>query len=408
MVLAILLSLGLGLPLIGEPRPAGTATLASATDGAFARRLDEVCQRVAAVVQQQLPRLAHSLEKRGLVRLQIRHQFYDPQFRRVFVEFAGSVRFNGQLPGKIRRDEIYLTSDGDIAYDLFIDKVTPAGSGVEFAFRGDLVIFFDKILYDLAKTLPHLAGAFAFSAAGDLLVDFLRGLDLEILGQAISDTCAKFSLDYLSVIGAEVLAIIGGRGSPGLRESLKRSIRNGGVANFFVLTLLKSLAQGAATFTGATVGATLGNLLVPGPGAVVGAYLGSKATMLVARTAIYYLTVDFPITILLSKMVKFYERQRRDPADQTAAQRVAGYGATIFRKVKREVDQSVYKTFDELLEKIDGFAAGERPAFIGLLQDIREALRFRVIDLKDWYAAKKMNQMRLRLEKWGLFGQFRF
>lgn len=411
LILGGILNLGMTPRTWGEtPRP----TLASAPggqggqDGVVARRIDEICLRVATLVQQQLPVFARHLDRQGMVRLQIRNQFYDPAYRRVFIEFAGTVRFTGKWPGKIRREELFLTSDGDIAVDLFVEKVTPAGQGVDFAFRGDLVIFFDKILYDLAKTIPHLVGAFAFSAAGDLLVTFLQGLNLEILGRAISDTCAKFSLDYLSVMGAEMLTTIGGRGSPGLREHLKRSIKNGGVLDFFVMTLLKSLAKGAATFTGATLGATLGNLLVPGPGGVVGAYLGSKATSMVAKTAIYYVAVDLPITVFLKKMVKFQDRLTRDPGDPTAAQKLAGYGATIFRKVKREVDQGTYQTFDELLEKIDGFPAAERPTFLGLLKDVRELLRFRVIDLKDWYAAKKMNQMRLLLEKWGLFGQFGF
>ncbi|NLI79361.1 MAG: hypothetical protein GX442_23315 [Candidatus Riflebacteria bacterium] len=403
----LLLVLIAGL-LTAQPGFGQAATREAGEGNLISRKTDELCRTASTHFQDRLDRLATWLNSRGLIQLQIKAHFYDPELRRVFVEFAGKLRFTGKWPGKIKREEMYFTSDGDIAYDLTISHITQDSSGVRFEYQGNLVVFFDKILYDLAKSIPHLVGAAAFSAAGNVMIEFWKGLNHELLGQAISDTCAKFSLDYLSTITAEVLSNVSAPRRQALREVLQRSMHNGGVLHFFVVTVLKSVGKGVANFAGASAGAVVGNFLVPGAGGVVGAYLGSKLVSTLAKTAVYSLAVDLPIEVFLKKMVKHHERLQQNPQDPVAREKLAGYGGRIFTRVKREVDQNVFKTFDELLKKMDGCTPAERQAFIGLLQDIRELLRFRLTEQKDWYAAKKMNQMRVQLEKWGIFGRFPF
>jgi len=377
-------------------------------DGILAKKTDDLCKKLAGVFEGRLLKLAALLNAGKIVRIEIRNHFYDPQYRRSFVEFRGSAAFGARLPFKVKKDDYYFTSDGNLAYDLSIEKLSVRGGTITFNFQGDLVIFFDKILYEIAKTVPNVVGAVAFSAAGDLLVEFLAKINLEMLGEAISSTFSKFSAEYLSTIGAEVLHNTTAVRQESVSTMVRDAIKSGGAGNFFVLTIMKSVGHGAAHFVGASLGGIVGNLLAPGPGAIIGAYLGSKIASTIAKTVVYYLAVDLPISVFLKKIVRYEEQRRNFPNDSVARAKIEEYGRKIFQRVKREIENGVYKTFDALLGKMDGFEKTERQAFVPLLKDIREFFRFKVIEKNDWFAAKKMNQMQLQLQTWGLMNQFPF
>ena len=51
---------------------------------------------------------------------------------------------------------------------------------------------------------------------------------------------------------------------------------------------------------------------------------------------------------------------------------------------------------------MDKFEGSERKAFVHLLSKLGEQLRFKLMEEKDWYAAKKLNQMRFKMKNWGL------
>jgi hypothetical protein len=371
----------------------------------FSRSLTEKTAQVFERVGQSVLQFAKTFEARvnqqKNLRLQIKNQFYDAHLRRVFIEFSGSALFSGKLPEKVKLTDYFITSDGAYAYDLTIEKAVRTPAGITFEFRGDIVLSLDKILYDMAKEATSLGTALVFNKAADLLVEFLTGINSEILAQSISKCFAKFSKEAVAISTAELIDNATRVNNKKFVELIKGSAKNGGILTFLTLTILKTSVSSVAGVAGATLGAMAGSALVPGVGGVVGAYLGNKLFASISKAIIYQVAVDLPITFALRKIVACQKLLEEYPDKEAIRAKADSSNRLILRKVKRELDNDDYKTFDQLLDKMDDYAKADIRFFVPVLKNITELLRFKVMEERDWYAAKKFQQLRLKVQEWG-------
>ncbi len=394
-------------PSWGEPKWVDPAErVAKDQKLTFSEKTDGLLTKIATVFQARLRTFAEHLNQKKNVNLKIKNTFYDKQLRRIFVDFEGSALFTGKLPFKLKLTDYYLTSDGPIAWDLTVEKMVSRQGGVYFSYHGDLVLSLDKILSNLVQEVVKTAGVVVLSQIGDELLSFLQNFDLDLLAKAISKSFEKFSRETLSVSAAEAAESALRFNNKTLAARITTCAKNGTMIAFIGVTLFKTTTISLASITGATFGAMAGNLLLPGAGGLVGAFLGKEIMEGIAKTIVSEVTVEIPIEISLNRLVKYQKILSVQPSSELARTKLQTYSEFIFKKVRKEIDHENYHTFDWLLKKMDKFESSDRKAFITLLSKLGEQLRFKLIEEKDWYAAKKLNQMRFQMKNWGLPGLF--
>ncbi len=375
----------------------------------FARKAEVILAQIGENIVSQARKFPAHFAGNPHLSLETGAMFYDRNLKRVFIEFRGNLKFSGKLPSKLTSEDRYLTSDGNLAWDLTLENFKTDGGGISFSFRGDLVISLDKILYDLSKTVVEVGGGIAFKTAAESFLKFVTTTDLGVVAKAVVKTLTGFSKESMAVASAEIIDNARRADKMKVVEVVKGALQSGGMASFLGLTILKCMTGSLAALGGASLGAIVGEVVCPGPvGAFVGAFLGSKITGAIAKTVVYKLAVQFPIDIILSKIAKFQALLDADPKNETAREKVVSYVRFIMKKLKREIDNEDYKTLDHVFDKIGKFGAIDRKYLVPLLKDIQELLRFKLMEEKDWYAAKKMNQMKLLLKDWELTQYFSY
>lgn len=378
--------------------PAQTAptrpTVASAVDATF--------EKVALTFQKRLETFSTEISRRPSLRFHMKTSFYDKHLRKFFADFDGSGSFTGKFPGNIKVADYYITSDGAVAYDINVEKLTCSGEGLKFAFHGDLVLSIDKLIYNLAQESTQIAGTLAISQAADLMFGFLNVANPSVLAECVTKTFQKFSVSTLSVGAAELTEKALSQNNKKLAQMVKESAKDGSMATFLAFSLLKASATSLAAVAGASLGAMVGSSLAPGPGTIVGAFIGKQVAKTGAKTVIYEVTIDIPIAMALKKIAKYQAVLSESPASELARSKIEEPTNFIIKKLKKEIDSGDYKTFDGVLKKIEKFEPSERSGLTSLLHQIGELLRFRLMEEKDWYAAKKLNQLRLKLQEWGV------
>jgi hypothetical protein len=373
-----------------------------AASSAFERLFD----RVGEAVTQKIPILVKALDRTDLFAISVSNLFYDRKLRRIFFEFKSTISLPPKFP--LTDHSQFFTCDGMIAFDVFSEKPTAYRSAKVVNIHGDIVISLDKILYEFAKNAALMGSAAALSQAGDLLLAFLHKVDSPFLAEVLCKAISRFSREAVAVSGAEIIHNASRLKNQRLAEVIKANIQDGDLPTFIALTILKSATISLASISGASLGAAVGNVLVPGPGGVVGAFLGGKITATAAKTVIHKVTVDIPMKILLYKIAKFFDRLQAAPQDDFSRGRLEQYQKFIAKEIRNEVDFEEYGTLDRLLRMIAKFPAGRRTAFVELLKEIQEILRFKLIEQNDWYAAKKMLQFKERIKEWGLSTHFTY
>ncbi|MFC1746613.1 hypothetical protein ACFL35_21655, partial [Candidatus Riflebacteria bacterium] len=115
---------------------------------------------------------------------------------------------------------------------------------------------------------------------------------------------------------------------------------------------------------------------------------------------------DLPMRVYLRKIVKYQKRLAEDPENQVFRAKIEKCHRFITGKMKKEFESEEYSTFDRLLKTIEAMSVEDRPALIPLLKDIQELLSFKLLQEKDWYASKKLLQLREKLKSWGIHKHF--
>ncbi|MBI3039145.1 hypothetical protein HYY75_08880 [bacterium] len=372
----------------------------------LSKAVNSTLENIAGVFQRKSVELAARLREGKRLNLEIKNQFYDKHLRRIFVDFKGTGIFSGKLPFKFDLSDYYITSDGPIAYDLIIEKMSQEGGAIVFSFHGDLVVSLDKIIYELAKTTAQIVGAVAINQASNHILEFLQTADLGLFAKAVTQTFSKFSKETLAEGGANVLDNAIRVNNKKLAAFVREAITSGGMASFLTLAIIRSSSNAIASVVGASLGAMAGNLVAPGVGGVIGAFVGGLVLSDAVKVVVYELTVDFPIEISLKKIVKFQEILNSCNSDAISRAKVEKYSRFIFSKIKREVDWEEYKTLDIVINKVEKFPKEQRKCFVSIFQEVLELLRFRVIEKKDWYSSKKFYQVKQKISEWGLVELF--
>ncbi|HNV71124.1 MAG TPA: hypothetical protein PKO06_15585, partial [Candidatus Ozemobacteraceae bacterium] len=212
----------------------------------------------------------------------------------------------------------------------------------------------------------------------------------------------SFSRESASVMVGEVFDNSSRPSNPEFRRRVQEALKDGSVTTYFVLTLLKNSVSSIASIGGASLGGMVGGLLVPGPGAIVGAYLGGKISSTMAKTVVYKLSVDIPIKLCLRKIVKHGRELRQQPRSESSTRGMEKVHRFVTNRVKHEVDREEYKTLDHILAGMNEQNAEDRIYFVPLLKSFQEMLRFKVIEERDWYASKKFYQLKQRVTDWNL------
>ncbi|MBP7636090.1 hypothetical protein KBA41_18130 [Candidatus Ozemobacteraceae bacterium] len=363
---------------------------------------DAVLVKTAVVIQNRMKVFAEHLNAGNHVRLNISHGFYDRNLRRLFIMFDGAATFTGKLPFPEDLSDRYFTSDSDIAWDLTLFSIKRSGGKIGFRFQGDIVVFLDRLVYDLAKEFIDIAGGVAFAKAAEAMFDFASAFNTRLVAQAVTKTFASFSKESLSTTGAELVANAVQHDSHRVRDLVREAIANGSFADFCCVAIIRAGIDQTGGLVGATLGAMAGSAIAPGVGSAVGAFIGRRITISIAKNISYKLTVEGPMEVCLRQIRKEWRRLKERADDQVAAGRIASREKFIMGRLKREFDENRYETLDKLIERIGKFDAADLPAFVSLLSQVREMLTFKLLQKGDWYASKKLLQMKAALQKLGI------
>ena len=386
--------------------PAAFAQSRAETGATSSRAFQKLFDQVGGECRRWIPVFVQALNKTRTFDISVHNLLYDARLRRVFLEFKGKINLPPRVPTP--NQSLFLTSDGMVAFDIFYEKSVAYRSAKVIAFHGDVVISLEKVLYEFAKDLVLMAGSVGLNLAGEHIIEFLQKIDSHFLAEALHKAVTRFSREAVAVAGAEVMHNAARDKNSPLRELIRGSIKDRSLPTFIALTLLKSTAVSLAGVSGASLGAAAGNVLLPGIGGVIGAFVGNQVATTAGKTLVHKVTVDVPMSILLRKLVKFSARLQASPRDEFAHSRLEQYRGFIVREIRREIESEDYQTLDRLLKKIHEFSAPDRVAFIPLLKEIQEILRFKLMEEGDWYAGKKILQFRERIRQWGLESHFSY
>ncbi len=377
----------------------------AAARSAIGDKVQETVDKIGEAVKRQVLQLAAHLDANPHLQLTVDSAFYDRKLRRVFIAVHGAATFTGRLGFPVRHSDYCFTSDDAIAYDLSLTQVKVGKGQITCRFSGDLVLFFDKILYETTRQAVDIGGGLALSALADNLLVFVHQTDMRLLAEALTKTLRNFSADSLGTTGAELIDNLIRTNRHRVADLVRGAVKSGGMGSFLLITIIKSSIGSAASLAGSSLGAVVGNVLVPGAGGVVGAFIGGKILGALSRMVVYEVTVEIPVKIALHKIVRAHVNPDDSLSGPNLTPEVRRNHEFVLRRVKRGIDNNHYKELDDTLKAMADFPADERPAFVPLLCQIKELLRYKTIDLGDWYGAKKYHQLlwfarENKLERW--------
>jgi hypothetical protein len=148
-------------------------------------------------------------------------------------------------------------------------------------------------------------------------------------------------------------------------------MRDGSMLGFLAIQIMRCSSLSLVSVAGASLGATIGSIVAPGPGSVVGAYLGSQIMTLIARTVIYELTAELPMKQNIKRMVLSYRILQKNPADEKARLKYTESSDKISRKVMKEFKSEKFRLFEAALKEIDELQSEDRIAMVPLLKELQ-------------------------------------
>ncbi len=366
----------------------------------FSQKTSKALIKVAESLDKVCLCLFDKLDKTKTLNLKVDSHFYDQKIRRYFISFHGTGMFGGKLPERLKSPFYQISCEDVVSLDLTVENISKKRRHLTFSFNGAIVVSMDQLVYELAKSVPNLAATAALSPAAELLKEFLQGLDVGLISEAISDTLLHFSTVALSTAGAEI--IHSASQNEEVTKLVKNSLKDGSVFTFLAMSILKSSATSVVSLYGASLGATVGSAICPGVGSVVGAYLGSKISRMITKTIIFQATVKMPVYNHLRLIKKYYFILNENRSDLTCAAKIDKHNKSILKVVGAEFDKDKFKTFDMVLKKIDKYPSEDRKAFVSLLKAFQQILIFKVVNDQDWYFSKRYYRLKTAVEKWNL------
>jgi len=365
-----------------------------------AKIVDKNLAVTAAALDKAAVGLFNLLDRKENISVQIHSHFYDSEIRRYFISISGEILFSGKLPAKIKAESYTITGDDEISFDLYLSDFRKERDGLRFRFNGAITANLERLAYRIIQVIPHLAASGALSPALEVMTDFLKKLNIGVLSEAISETFKRFSTVALVKSATELLGAAGDNKK--VSEVIKNSMKNGSILTFLAFQIMRCSSLSLVSVAGASLGAMVGSMIAPGPGSIIGGFLGSQIMTLAAKYVIYELTAEMPLKRNVAIMVTSHAILQKNPADSSARGHYDNSLAKIERKVKAEFNSERFKLFETLLEVINKLSPKERPAMVPLLRNLKDALQFKVINEKDWYYARKYYLLKQYVDKWQL------
>ena len=371
-------------------------------------QVGSVLAQVGEACCRRIEQLVAALNQGKFLKLKIENSFYDPRLRRVFVAFNGDGFYTGKLLGKIPDGGWLVTGDGMLAYDLAVTNPVPEGSGVRFHLSGTGVIFLEKVVLEVAAQAAGVSGVPVVKEAACTMLHVVDGIDCGLVAKGINDLFSAFSLERMKDLGDKIIA--GKKDSPELVKGVVAAVKSGKALDYLRLSLVHQSIGTAAGMAGATLGALLGGVLIPGPvGSVGGLIVGSCALASLTKGVVYKFSVEMPIDLGLRRVVQAGLDSRGVGGAAPSVQETGAAGAAmVLERVREEFKHKQFKAFDYTLERIDSLKPEQRPFLVPVLKQIQSDLIRKVTVDADWFFAKKYYQMKTRVETWGMLGQIPF
>jgi len=371
-----------------------------------ARIVDKNLAIAAAALDKATVSLFNQLDRKDNISVKIHSHFYDSHIRRYFISVSGEILFSGRLPAKINADSYTITVDKEVSFDVQLSNFRDENKGIRFNFNAAITVNLERLAYRMIQVVPHLTAAGALSPALEVMTEFLNRLNIGILSEAISETFRRFSAVALVKTATELISSAGKNRN--VIDVIKQNMKDGSILTFLAFQIMRCSTISLASVTGASLGAMVGSIIAPGPGSIIGGFLGSQILTLAARYVIYELTAELPLKRNVTRIVNSYAILQKNAADAEARNHYEDSMAKIEQKVKAEFNSERFKLFESLLNLIDKLSNKERPAMIPLLRNLKDALQFKVINEKDWYYARKYYLLKQYVDKWQLDRQIIF
>lgn len=258
----------------------------------------------------------------------------------------------------------------------------------------------------MLKKIPHLAASGALTPAFDLLAEFLSRLNVGLLSEAISETLRSFSIVAFTRLTNDLIKA--SANNQGLRRTLQKTLKDRSLLSFLALQIFRCASISLVSVTGASMGAAVGSVIAPGPGSIIGGYLGNQILTIAAKIIVYQLTSKMPFKRNIRRMLAAWHMLVKNPGDIVARAAHEDASAKIEKKIINEFNNEKFKLFEMLLKEIDKMSANDRQAMIRLLKNLQVVLNNKVINDGDWYYARKYYLLRDHVERWGLQKQIVF
>lgn len=402
-VLLLIVCLGsfVVLPCHGAKAPLTWNAELDAQVGGILAQIGERCCR-------QLEQLAASLSKERYLKLKIENSFYDPKLRRVFVAFQGEGFYAGKMLVKIPEGGWLVSGDGMLAYDLAATNPVIESDGVRFHLSGTGVIFLEKVVLEVAAQLAGVSGIPVVKEAAYTMLKVVDGIDCGLVARGINDLFSSFSFENMKQLGKKIVEC--GKSAPKLVKDVNAAIQSGKALDYLRLSLVHQSIGTIAGMAGASLGAVIGGVIVPGPiGSVGGLVVGSCALASLAQGVVYKFSVEMPIDLGLRRIIQAGLESKGAGASAPSLQEAGAAGmAMVLDRIREEFQRKQFKAFDYTLDKIDGFKPVQRLCLVALLKKMQSDVLRKITVDADWFFAKKYYQMKGKIEAWDMLGQIPF
>ncbi|MBF0409421.1 MAG: glycine zipper family protein [Candidatus Riflebacteria bacterium] len=364
--------------------------------------------KLGTIVIEKFKGLSHYLNSKKQINFTIKSSFYDYKYKRVFVEFIGILNVSKSFPIDYAKKAVFLTTDGNIAYDVFATQVSSAPESIKYAFNGTLVLSLDLIILELAKQSTLFKGFMENDEIINGLSQFIEAINIELLANSLSQTLTEFSKDSFIKLYEVIKHHFSENGNTRIADLLLTGFNNTSISSFFAATLVKFGLKKGASLGGATLGALIGGILTSGGtvGLIIGGFIGTEFAVAAANTIVFEITTNMPLVILIDRIAQSSEALLKDPSNQVEIEKNTFNTKKMIVTLHETLSKNDYSIFDLVMAKIERFPESKRVLFINLLFKIRELLRFKLIDKEDWYTAKKILQFREMLKRWKLQDRF--
>ncbi|MEW6710987.1 MAG: hypothetical protein AB1403_14265, partial [Candidatus Riflebacteria bacterium] len=314
--------------------------------------------------------------------------FYDQKFKRLYIEVEGTIVVSKSISKTFIKGEKIYSSDGQLAFDLVFKNPTAKGDNFLYQIDGELIIFQESIIESIARLTP--GGNTAYSPVGETILKFLEEARIRQLADIAAETLTSFSPEKLDQLKAELKKRSDEMGDTNLKKILFLTEKTGHFAKFFILSLVKSIPGMIGESAGASIGSVVGSFLMPGPGTLVGAYIGS----VISGQIVYAIQYRIPINLKLARMKTLWKICQKHASDSIAAKKFNSVKAKFNQDIRDDLDKHSYIVVDEVLNILKNLKK-DRPGLMKIIAgDLTEILQNQLVHENDRYAERKLKQLK--------------